>query len=251
MANVIDPGGPRRGWSREDGSAIKHRRGIARLLFAASAALTVLLIPPAISAEGESTPTCDDHAITLNEGASGDDTITGTHKHDVINALDGTDVVIGQAPTNEGGVDDRICGSAGDDLLLYGDSQQSEEEIVGGNDRIFGGGGRDTILGGVGDDALFGFTGVDQLAGHDGRDLLKTGADDDFGYGGFGNDRILGNGGVDHLYGDQGRDEIRAGEGNDYLQGGPGGGDICDGGPGKDAADPSCETIISAVVPPP
>ncbi|KAA9013035.1 hypothetical protein F4U94_17195 [Sphingobium limneticum] len=99
--------------------------------------------------------------------------------------------------TGEGnGLDNRIIGSAGTDIL-YGHD---------GDDQIQGEGGDDIIYGGAGDDRLQGGDGNDQLYGGDGNDILTGGAGDDYLDGGAGNDTLEGGTGNDVLTGGAGSD---------------------------------------------
>ena len=84
-----------------------------------------LALPAAAAA-----PSCFGQAAT-KVGTSGNDTINGTSRADVIVALAGNDTVNGL------GANDRLCGGAGTDLLNGGV----------GTDRIDGDLGNDTLLG--------------------------------------------------------------------------------------------------------
>ena len=116
-------------------------------------------------------------------GDSGDDTLVGTERSDLL----------------EGGAgDDLIYGLGGDDWLDGG----------AGDDQVFGGDGADSLLGGSGQDLLDGGAGDDLLLGGEGADLLR---------GGSGVDRLEGGTGNDSLDGGSGADRLAGGAGDDLL----------------------------------
>src|SRR5258706_128898 len=92
-------------------------------------------------------------------------------------------------------------------------SDDSAEDITGGNDTIDAGAGNDVVHGRAGSDIIHGGPGNDYLSG----DLL----DDDI-YGDEGNDLLLGGHGSDHLHGGPGNDYLRGDTGRDELVGGDG-----------------------------
>lgn len=96
-------------------------------------------------------------------------------------------------------LDNRLMGSAGDDIL-YG---------LAGNDLIQGGAGNDRLYGGIGNDDLRGDAGNDLLDGGDGNDML---------IGGEGNDILLGGNGDDILEGGPGSDTLTGGAGKDIFR---------------------------------
>jgi Ca2+-binding RTX toxin-like protein len=92
-------------------------------------------------------------------GLGGDDSLQGA-----------TLAVTGPLLTLDGGAgNDRLSGSAGDDVLLGGD----------GNDTALGQAGDDLIDGGAGDDSIAAGAGDDILNGGDGTDSIDGGAGDD------------------------------------------------------------------------
>ncbi|MGF9761486.1 glycoside hydrolase TIM-barrel-like domain-containing protein [Microvirga sp. 0TCS3.31] len=104
-------------------------------------------------------PTADWFTFTAETGPSikpsaGDDTITGTSKANVVNALAGDDTILG----------------------------------LGGSDRLNGDLGNDTVDGGVGNDVLYGDKGDDYLDGGSGADRIYGGDDGDIVSGGTEND---------------------------------------------------------------
>lgn len=134
---------------------------------------------------------------------------------------DGTDTVVGAVGRVLGGpFDDVITGSDLPDVL-YGGL---------GSDRVSGGGGADVLVAGVlqpdtedisdpAANVLLGGPGDDIAEGDDGDDLLR---------GGGGHDLLRPAGGADHSHGGPGADEI-----DDHVT--PAGGQVLDGGPGRDA----------------
>ncbi|MGB3300992.1 MAG: pre-peptidase C-terminal domain-containing protein, partial [Phormidesmis sp.] len=114
-------------------------------------------------------------------GEAGDDTLEGTVGNDTIAGDLGNDVIIG---------------GDGDDVLR-GDlnSRSPQDDVMGGNDIIFGGGGSDRI------------------GGKSGNDILSGDAGDDFIWGDAGDDIIMGVTGNDILVGDN----LSQGSGSDLF----------------------------------
>lgn len=140
-------------------------------------------------------------AARVHVGSTGDDTINGGPRRDVIFARAGNDVVHGALKF------DRIYGGLGNDQLL-GDE---------GHDLIAGGRGDDTVSGGPGRDRLFGNLGADTLMGGDGNDRIWALAIRDVAEPGV--DHILGEGGNDHIRTRDGEpDLISCGDGYDRAQ---------------------------------
>ncbi len=88
------------------------------------------------------------------KGTTGDDTLRGTRKKDVIDGLAGNDTITGLNGK------DVVCGSAGNDTISGGNAK----------DRLFGGIGNDTLLGGNGKDRMDGGDGTDACNGGRGKD---------------------------------------------------------------------------------
>ncbi len=88
--------------------------------------------------------------------------------------------------------EDRLDGTAGDDLLIGG---RGADRLAGrgGDDRLFAGAGSDVVSGWAGDDLLRGGAAADRMNGGRGRDLLEGGRGADiFAFAGdTGADRIL------------------------------------------------------------
>jgi Ca2+-binding RTX toxin-like protein len=134
---------------------------------------------------------------------------------------------------------DRISGSAADNVIRTGDGADTVHGLGGndvistgdsaadtGLDRIFGGAGDDWIRspfssviahGDAGNDALrardrastlYGNAGNDHLDGSSASDLLDGGDGDDVAHGWSGNDTIRGGAGTDWIYGDAGNDQL-------------------------------------------
>ncbi|MBE9062130.1 hypothetical protein IQ256_14285 [cf. Phormidesmis sp. LEGE 11477] len=116
--------------------------------------------------------------LALRMGTDAAETLLGDATDNTINALGGDDVVAG----NLG--DDIITGGDGDDILR-GDlnNRSPQDNIMGGNDIIFGGEGSDRIGGKSGNDILSGDAGDDFIWGDDGDDIIT---------GGTGNDTLVG-----------------------------------------------------------
>lgn len=88
-----------------------------------------------------------DLALTQVVDLSGDDTLIGTPRRDVLSGFNGNDTILGL------GDNDRLSGDADNDLLV-------------------GGAGNDTLLGGTGDDLLDGEAGNDVLTTGSGLDRI-------------------------------------------------------------------------------
>jgi Ca2+-binding RTX toxin-like protein len=120
-----------------------------------------------------------------------------------------------------------IDGGPGDDVLIGSD----------GYDRLYGGPDADTVLGQGGDDYVYGDDGDDRVHGGPGNEVIAEG--------GTGDDLVVG---------EAGHDLIDDGIGDDRLLGGAGadrfystfffddGGDVYDGGPGRDRLTYFCPT---------
>ncbi|MEB3831702.1 beta strand repeat-containing protein [Phormidium sp. CCY1219] len=119
--------------------------------------------------------------MTVIQGTSVEDSLTGTSAADFVYAWPGNDF---------------LDGGAGDDIL-YGDK------------------GNDSILGGNGNDLLGGSQGNDSLDGGEGNDILYGGAGDESLIGGLGSDRLVGDGGNDTFLLDFGGDTVTGGKDRD------------------------------------
>ncbi|MHA3790080.1 Ig-like domain-containing protein [Rhizorhabdus wittichii] len=144
--------------------------------------------------------------MTSGDGEGGNDTLSGGAGNDHIygNSLNGSD--------NAADGDDLIDAGDGTDVVIGN----------GGNDTISGGAERDRLYGSEGNDSISGGTGNDHLNGNQGNDVLSGGDGDDLVRGGKGNDRLSGDAGNDTLLGDLGDDTLVAGNGVDELTGGAG-----------------------------
>ncbi|THH34715.1 calcium-binding protein [Aliishimia ponticola] len=150
----------------------------------------------------------------ISRGADGDDEL-----YDIEN-VQGSDF------------DDRLVGTAEDNLLVGG----TGNDIIkgkGGDDTFYGNAGDDTIRGAEGVDIMYGHRDNDTLLGLEGDDFLYGGNGTDYLYGGLDSDYIDGGANDDFLRGNRGGDTIDGGSGNDDIRGG-GNGDILDGGYGDD-----------------
>ncbi|KQX25157.1 MULTISPECIES: Ig-like domain-containing protein, partial [unclassified Sphingomonas] len=140
------------------------------------------------------------------DGEGGNDTLSGGAGNDHIygNSLNGAD--------NAADGDDLIDAGDGTDVVIGN----------GGDDTISGGAERDRLYGSEGNDDISGGTGNDHLNGNQGNDTLSGGDGDDMVRGGKDNDRLSGDAGNDTLLGDLGNDSLVAGDGVDELTGGAG-----------------------------
>ena len=107
-------------------------------------------------------------------GTDAADILLGDATANTVNALGGNDTVAG----NLG--DDIITGGSGDDILR-GDlnNRSTQDNIMGGDDIIFGGEGSDRIGGKSGNDILSGDAGDDVIWGDDGDDIMTGGTGTD------------------------------------------------------------------------
>jgi Ca2+-binding RTX toxin-like protein len=216
--------------------------------------------------EEDEGPRCHGRTPTI-VGTTGNDSLHGTNKRDVIWAGPGNDFV------HSGLGNDLVCGEGGTDVLHGGR----------GNDEVDGGAGdADQVIGDLGDDKVMGGPGDgDDVAGSLGIDMVNGGPGDfDLVHGDYGYDRVDGGPGVgdivsfatdvatpkgagvwvslpehkargdghdrvfrveaiegsafdDVLIGDKRPNSIDGGAGDDVLRGG-GGGDLLLGGQGSD-----------------
>ncbi|MCZ8186563.1 MAG: hypothetical protein O9308_09290 [Beijerinckiaceae bacterium] len=186
-------------------------------------------------------------------GGSGDDSISGDARDNLLQGGDGNDIILGGAGNDfieTGDGHDQVWGGDGDDYI---NTLSGPKYIDGGNgnDDIVGDASDDILIGGSGSDFLIGYLGNDQMDGGDDDDTLIAGGGDDRVWGGAGddsleggsgndivsgdkgNDEIVGGDGDDFLFGEEGNDRIFGGSGNDFLAGYQGD-DVLDGGDGDD-----------------
>lgn len=128
-------------------------------------------------------------------GTTGNDTLRGSSKDDVIFALEGNDRIDGGAGK------DCLVGGPGADILSAG---AGDDVIEGqdGNDTITAGSGNDTISGGNGNDRIQAEAGNDRVNGDSGNDNITGGAGNDVLYGGLDTDTINGHSGKDSCSGE-------------------------------------------------
>ncbi|MFZ2366927.1 MAG: peroxidase family protein [Azonexus sp.] len=103
-----------------------------------------------------------------------------------------------------------LGGTAGDDVLIAGDSDDDTVYGDGGNDRLDGGYGADNLFGGDGDDIIADMGGDDVIHGEDGNDVI---------HGGNGLNILLGGAGNDFIVTGEDASDILAGTGNDFILG--------------------------------
>ncbi|HEY9623603.1 MAG TPA: M1 family aminopeptidase [Crinalium sp.] len=156
--------------------------------------------------------------LNLSSGPTGDQTIQGSRKGEVLFGRDGNDTIYGN-----GGLD-VLIGGAGDDTL-YGGSQADNLQGGDGNDALYGKGGNNTLTGGAGDDLIYGGSNNDSINAGAGNDTIYTSG---------GVNTVTAGAGDDIIYSGTGADTINAGAGNDTIYG-KGGGDVINSGAGLDA----------------
>lgn len=168
-------------------------------------------------------------------GSDNDETFSGHHQSDYIEAQGGDDVLLGgrgHDHLNGGAGDDMLQGGIGYDLL-FGEAGADILQGGQGDDFIHGGSGDDVLDGGDGHDVILGAAGNDAVLGGAGDDMIELGAGDDAAEGGDGNDWMSGNLGNDVMDGGDGEDRMDGGDGDDQMHGGAGA-DVLYGGFGVD-----------------
>ena len=156
-------------------------------------------------------------------------TYSGGDKRDVVvgRAADpGEGLGVDGAVLSGGGGNDRLTGTALDDLLVGGDGNDllrglGDADVMfghAGDDLMFGDDGDDIVAGNAGNDTMAGGAGADSIGGGAGDDNLTGGSEDDTLLGGSGgNDILLGGSGADTLRGDRGDDILVGGDGSDTF----------------------------------
>jgi Ca2+-binding RTX toxin-like protein len=133
-----------------------------------------------------------------------------------------------------------LGGTAGNDILIAGDSDDDTVYGDAGNDRLDGGYGNDNIFGGTGDDIITDIGGDDVIRGEDGNDVIQAGnstlGGNNLVLGGAGKDFIITTEDITMTFGGAGDDFIlgakvnlapTGNEGDDWIEGG-----TQDGAPG-------------------
>ena len=220
-------------------------------------------------------------------GGSGNDTLTGDLRDNVLDAGPGSDAVSGSRGA------DTLTGGPGNDTVAGGDGDDALDEAApaNGTDVLSGGDGSDSVdysgrtgavtvlLDGKADngeageadtvasdiEGATGGAGNDTLTGNGADDTLDAGAGNDTVNGGAGADTITGGAGADTIDGGQGDDTIDPGAGDDTARGGAGddeidqpgsalglddvadGSDVIDGGDGFDTASYAGRTLPVAL----
>ena len=182
-------------------------------------------------------------------GGSGNDTLTGDLRANVLSGGAGNDTLTGRRG------DDTLTGGPGNDGVAGGDGDDTLDEAApaNGTDLLSGGDGSDTVdysgrtgavtvtLDGKADSGEAGEADtvgadVEGATGGAGNDTLTgAGADDTFD-GGAGADSISGGGGADTLTGGIGNDQLNGGGGDDTIDPGAGDDNVT-GGSGDDEID--------------
>ncbi|MBT0956860.1 Hint domain-containing protein [Alphaproteobacteria bacterium KMM 3653] len=116
-----------------------------------------------------------------DDGAAGNDVLSGGDGNDIIYGEDGDDMIFG------GNGNDTLVGGNGDDKI---EASKGDDVVDGGagNDDLWGGKGNDVVDGGSGDDVINGGDGADVLNGGDDADTIFAGAGDTVDGGAGGND---------------------------------------------------------------
>ncbi|MBR4784837.1 MAG: calcium-binding protein [Fibrobacter sp.] len=144
-------------------------------------------VPP--EEERKKSPMTWDAEGSVVASASGNDTIIGGDRADIIFGGAGNDKINGL------GGDDFIFGDGGK-IHIKGNTisnpTRSDISLDGGDDLIIGGEGKDTIYGGSGNDRIDGGVGDDEIHGERGNDRIFGGSGEDYIYGGSGHDIING-----------------------------------------------------------
>lgn len=238
--------------------ASRKRIGAATACALIAAALTY--VGTTATPAGASHSHCTREAATIL-GTPGDDVLEGTDRQDIILGLGGDDRIVAGGANNEYQYD-RICGGAGDDVLVGYQESTADDPHTETSAVVMGGPGNDRLLGGIelnggpGNDELRGGDGRDQLWGGPGNDIIDGGKPDDgpgytvdaaiFREGpinanlvthsarGEGRDRLIG---IEQLIGTPQDDVFRGDEDGNFLDG-RGGSDTLTGGGGKDTLVP-------------
>ena len=136
---------------------------------------------------------------TLTGRGGGNDTIIGSQADDVIYGQEGSDLLVGDAPSEsgEGSTVGSIEGTTvasikamdTDDLDAF--IQSVEGPDADGDDRLFGGTGDDVLLGMGGDDYIDGGAGEDAIFGGSGNDIIVYDSNDYLVSGGSGIDFMV------------------------------------------------------------
>jgi Ca2+-binding RTX toxin-like protein len=136
------------------------------------------------------------------DAGSGDDAVEGGAGRDVVNGDTGDDQILGGSWTEATADDgDTLSGGDGTDVLLGDNGNPANgtslfvsllDTPAPGKAPATGTSGRDTISGGAGDDRLFGQSDGDTLSGDDGDDALEGDAAGDTLLGGTGDDTLTG-----------------------------------------------------------
>lgn len=161
------------------------------------------------------------------------------------------------------GPDGIVEGTAGDDLIQVGYTNDPDYDLIDNNDGmgvggttgnadyIMAGDGNDSVLAGLGNDVIYAGSGNDTVLGGAGDDWASLGDGNDV-FGTYdtdsaGNDTVYGEAGDDYLIGGDQNDILYGGVGNDTLSGGVGS-DTVYGGDGDDqfylSDDHETETIV-------
>ena len=186
---------------RAQANGVKYHQGIERIEFADGLVWSV----------------DDIIAHTMREGTDGNETLSGSHLHDVISGLGGNDILIGWAGDDiliGGAGADAMNGGAGIDTVSYRTASEGVRADLLAPGNNLGDAAGDTygyienLEGSAFSDTLLGTSGRNVISGGDGNDLFAGRGGDDVILGGNGNDVLWGDGGADLLDGGDGQDMV-------------------------------------------
>ncbi|MET0270544.1 MAG: right-handed parallel beta-helix repeat-containing protein [Sphingomonas sp.] len=134
--------------------------------------------------------------VVIEQAGEGYDTVSTYVNYTLASEVEVLRVMKGGLTVHGNDLDNRIIGSAGDDIIY---AMEGDDAVQGGagNDTIHGGDGDDTLRGDEGNDWLYGGDGLDMLIGGAGNDVLDAGAGGGTMEGGAGADRLIGGSGAD------------------------------------------------------
>ncbi len=145
-------------------------------------------------------------------GTSGNDTIRGGNRSQLIIGLEGNDKITG------GNAPDCIIGGPGNDTISGGNAKDIIDAGTG-NDKVTAGNGDDIVNGDEGNDDINAGNGNDTVSAGPGNDKVDAGTGNDIVDGGTGDDNLKGQNGTDNLTGGLGDDTINGGLGSDTCTG--------------------------------
>lgn len=150
------------------------------------------------------------NSTTFDLVTTSGETVNGSLLSDLINALDGDDLIFGDLGADElygGAGDDQVQGGKDDDLIF---GNEGNDTLFGedGDDKIHGNAGSDQLQGGSGNDVLIGGDGDDNIYGGEDNDVISVGSGSDLVQAGSGNDIVVSEFGEDNIWLDEGNDTV-------------------------------------------